>query len=357
MNIFKIAEKIDTIIFTEVTGMKIFMIGGTGLLGAQGAEELTKRGHRISSVALPPIPQGVKLPENMELTFGNYMDMSDAEIRNKMEGCGGFIFAAGVDERLEGPAPIYDMFYRYNIKPLERLLKMAKEAGTRHAVILGSYFSYFAREWKDLKLYDTHPYIRSRVDQANMALSFADDTMDVSVLELPYIFGTQPGRRPVWVFLVEQIRNMKGVTLYPKGGTAMVTVKQVGQCIAGALERGKGGRNYPVGYFDMTWKEMLTIIHKYMGVPNKKIITVPKFLYKLGMRSIIKDHAERGIQPGLDLMGLAEIMTREAFIDKEIIVKEFGVENDDIDKAIGESVKLSLDVLDGKIQAIGMKAE
>ena len=43
-------------------------------------------------------------------------------------------------------------------------------------------------------------------------MSYADDGFDVAVLELPYIFGTQPGRKPVWVFLVENIRSMKGVT-------------------------------------------------------------------------------------------------------------------------------------------------
>ena len=44
-------------------------------------------------------------------------------------------------------------------------------------------------------------------------MSFADDNFNVAVLELPYIFGTQPGRKPVWVFLVESIRKMPGVTI------------------------------------------------------------------------------------------------------------------------------------------------
>ncbi|SHO52483.1 NAD-dependent epimerase/dehydratase family protein [Anaerocolumna xylanovorans] len=337
--------------------MKVFMIGGTGLLGLEGAKELIRRGHEVSSIALPPIPEGVSLPPGMKLFFGNYMELTDEEIRNFMKGCEGFVFAAGVDERVEGPAPIYDTFYRYNIKPLERLLRIAKEVGVKHAVVLGSFFAYFNRIWKGQKLYDTHPYIRSRVDQANMALSFADENMDVSVLELPYIFGTQPGRKPVWVFLIEQISKMKGSTFYPKGGTAMVTVRQVGQCIAGALERGKGGKNYPVGYFNLTWKEMLTIMHKHMGTPDKRIITIPKFLYRLGMRSIINEYKEKGIEPGLDPIGLVEIMTNRAFIDKKIIVEEMGVKGDDIDKAIGESVRLCMEVLDGKQKTISMKGE
>lgn len=337
--------------------MKVFMIGGTGMLGSEGARELIKRGHCVSSISLPPIPTGANIPKEMELSLGNYLELTDDEIRGHMRGADSFVFAAGIDERVEGPAPVYDLFYKYNVKPLEKLLTIAKEEGVKQVVILGSYFTYFERTWPELNMYDTHPYIRSRVDQAKMALSFADENMAVSVLELPYIFGAQAGRKPVWVFLVEQIRAMKKKTMYPKGGTTMVTIKQVGQCIAGAVENGKGGQLFPVGYYNLTWVEMLTIFHKYMGTPDKKIVTIPKFLYKLGMKRMIKVAAEKGIEPGLDYMGLAEIMTREAFIDKKTIVDAFGVTEDDIDKAIGDSVGLCVVIIDENTQTIDMKCE
>ena len=63
----------------------------------------------------------------------------------------------------------------------------------------------------------------------------------------------------MWVFLVENIRSMKGVTLWPKGGSTMVTIRQVGQALAGALERNRGGNCYPIGWYNMSWKEMLKI--------------------------------------------------------------------------------------------------
>src|SRR5699024_1051484 len=139
--------------------------------------------------------------------------------------------------------------------PVKRLLKLAKECGVKHSVILGSYFSYFAKKHPEWKLTKYHPYIRSRIDQEEAAMSFAGKDFDVAVLDLPYIFGTQPGRKPVWVFLVENIRSMKNATLWPKGGSTMVTVKQVGQAIAGALERNRGGKCYPIGYYNMEWKQ------------------------------------------------------------------------------------------------------
>ena len=46
--------------------MNIFMIGGTGLLGCEAATQLIKMGHKVTSVALPPLPQGAPIPEEMD---------------------------------------------------------------------------------------------------------------------------------------------------------------------------------------------------------------------------------------------------------------------------------------------------
>lgn len=336
--------------------MKVFLIGGTGLLGSEAAAELIRRGHEVTALALPPVPEGAVLPPEMKLEFGSYLDLSDDDIRGQLAGCEGFVFAAGVDERVEGPPPIYELFKKYNIDPLERLLRIAKESGVRHAVVCGSYFAYFAAAWPKLELAKHHPYIRSRVDQERLALSFADEGFDVAVLQLPYIFGTQPGRKPVWVFLVEQIRGMKGKTMYPRGGTTMVTVKQVGQTVAGALERNRGGRAIPVGWYDLRWTEFLDIVHKHMGLPGRKVVTIPDWMYAIGGLQIRSQQRKAGHEGGLDMVAFTKLMTAECFIDKGPI-EALGVEPDDLDAAIGDSIRLSLALLDGTTRAIGMKGE
>lgn len=295
--------------------MKVFMIGGTGLIGSEVAKELIYRGHDVVSVALPPLPEGAVLPEKMEIQYGNYLEMSDEEIRKNMEGCEGFVFAAGVDERVEGPAPIYELYKKYNIDPMYRLLKIAKECGVKHVAICGSYFSYFAKTKPELELTKWHPYIRSRIDQEKAAMSFADDDFSVAVLELPYIFGTQPGRKPVWVFLVEQVMGMKKATMYPKGGSTMVTVKQVGQAIAGAIERNRGGKK------------------------------------------LMKEHKKNNIEGGLHMVKFTKLQCRNLFIDKSEGCDKLGVQPDDIDVAIGDSILLSNSIIEGKTQVIGMKGE
>ncbi len=335
--------------------MKIFMIGGTGLLGSEAARELIERGHEVASLALPPLPTGAVLHGKMKIEFGNYFEKTDDEMREYFKGCDGFVFAAGVDERVEGPAPIYDLFKKYNIDSVKRLLALAKECGIRHAVILGSYFSHFDKIRPELELSKHHPYVRSRRDQEAVALSFADENFDVAVLELPYIFGAQPGRKPVWVFLVESIRKMKKVTMWPRGGTAMVTTRQVGQAVAGALERNKGGNCYPIGYYNMTWKELLAIFHKHLGCPDKKIVTIPDFMFALVGLHVMRKQKRQGVEGGLNLVKFTKLQCSEQFIDKSLGCDFLGVTHDDIDAAIGESVRLCVDILDNKKDVVEMK--
>lgn len=337
--------------------MKTFIIGGTGLLGSASAAELINRGHEVRSVALAPLPQNAVFPEEMELVLGNFMTMTDAELTELMTACDSLVFAAGVDERVEFLAPVMEKYLLYNVHPVERILRIAKQIGVKRAVIMGSYFAYFAKQWPELKLAQKHPYIKSRIMQEEIALSFNGNSMDVMVLELPYIFGTQPGRKPVWTFLVEIIKNMKVFTLYTKGGTTMVTVHQVAQAVAGALEKGIGGKCYPVGWYNMSWKEMLSIFQNNMGLSGRKVITIPSFLFRLKGKQLMREFASKGIESGLNLVDFTEIQTAKTFIDKTIIMNELGVCDDDIEAAIGESVKLCLDALNGKEKLLEMKVE
>ncbi len=335
------------------------MIGGTGLLGCEAARIFLERGHAVKSVALPPLPEGAPIPEAMELEFCNIYEKSDEEIKAMMEGYDCFVFAAGIDERVEFPAPVYDAYYKYNIAPLKRILPLCKEIGMKNAVILGSYFSYAAKEWPEMKLTEKHPYIRSRIDQEEVAFSFADENFDVAVLELPYIFGTQPGRKPVWVILIEQIKMMDKLplTMYPGGGTAMLTVRQVGEVIVGAAEKSKGAKAWPISMYNQTWKEFLQIVYAARGMgDNRKILSIPAWMMRMGLGKVKKEYAEKGIESGIDVDGLADIMARNLFIDRKYSV-ELGATEDDIKAAITDSIKVSQAVYDGTAKLLEMKGE
>ncbi|MBQ4300758.1 MAG: hypothetical protein II765_04395, partial [Lachnospiraceae bacterium] len=125
----------------------------------------------------------------------------------------------------------------------------------------------------------------------------------------------------------------------------------------GALEYNHGGNCYPIGYYNMTWKEMLTIVHKYLGCPDRKIVTIPNWMYSIGGRNLMKEQKKNNIEGGLNMVKFTDLQCSNLFIDKSLGCDILHVEADDIDKAIGDSIKLCVDVLDGKTKAVEMRGE
>ena len=335
------------------------MIGGTGLLGCEAAKQLIKHGHKVTSVALPPLPVGAPIPEEMEIVFGDINKRSDDEIREMLKGQDVFIFAAGVDERVEFPAPVMDYYYKFNIAPLKRIFPLCKKAGVKRAVVLGSYFAFLAKEMPEKDFVDRNPYFRSRLAQEKVCEDACDENFSAKVLELPYIFGTQPGRKPVWVILIEQIAFMDKLpfTMYPAGGTAMLTCRQVGEVICGAAEREVPGfEAFPIGMYNKTWKEFLSVVYAARGMNGRKIVSVAPWMMKMGMGKIIKDYKERGIDSGMDPLNLPDIMNINLFIDRRY-AEELGATEDDIQAAIFDSIKISEAAYNGKVKLLEMKGE
>lgn len=340
--------------------MNVFMIGGTGLLGCEAAKQLIAHGHKVTSVALPPLPEGAPIPKEMEIIFGDINKRSDEEVEEMLKGNDVFIFAAGVDERVEFPAPVEDYYYKFNITPLKRMLPMCKKAGVKNAVVLGSYFSWLSKKYPEKGFQKKNKYFAARLQQEEVCRGFCDDDFSVKVLELPYIFGTQPGRRPVWTILIEQLKGMDKLpfTLYPKGGTSMLTCRQVGEVICGAAERTvKGFEAFPIGMYNMKWDKFLKIVYAARGMgADRKIVGVAPWMMKMGMFSIVKDYKKRGIDSGMDPFNLADIMDIDIFYSNKY-AKELGATEDDINAAITDSIKVSVEAEAGRVKLLEMKGE
>lgn len=319
--------------------MRVFMVGGTGFLGYHTVRELLARGHAVSTIALPPMPAEGLLPPGVAYRLGNVFALPDDEVRHMLAGHDGFMYAAGLDDRVIVDWPAYPKFREANVEQCGRLLRLAREAGARRAVVYGSYFTHCARMWPELRLPEVHCYIRSRVEQREAVLSMNAPGFSTTVLELPYIFGTMPGRKPLWTFLVDMLAKMGSTVYYPQrsGGTAMVTVEQVAKAAAGALERGEGGRSYAIGGLNMPWSEFVPLLVTAMG-SGARVRHLPKPLFRLANVVLAARHAIAGKEGGLSLPSLADIMYREAYIDPEPAMAALGYGEDDVREAIGRTV-------------------
>ena len=294
--------------------MNVFVIGGTGFIGYHAVKEFLLQGHRVTVLALPPLPVESLLPPEVETIFANLNELSDNEVSVLLHHQDAVVFAAGVDDRSVPQAPAYPFFHAENVEACRRFFTLSRQAGVKRGVLIGSYFAYFDRIWPQMKLSEHHPYIRSRQEQASISLGVSLPDLELMVLELPYVFGVMPGRLPLWAPLIHYIASPLPVLFYPRGGTNMVAVKHVAQAIVGAIEQGKAGEIYQIGEENLRWEQFLSRLSDIAG-KKKPIITIPDWTARLFTRLTALSFKIQRKEAGLNPVPFTDLQTAETFFD------------------------------------------
>jgi nucleoside-diphosphate-sugar epimerase len=321
---------------------KVVVIGGTGFLGYYAVKEFIRRGHSVTIVALPPLPEEGLFPKEVNIILANIDKLDDSSIMDILKGHDAIVFAAGADDRVIPRAPAYEFFYQANVRSCKRVLSLARQSGIKRGVILSSYFLHFDRTWPEEKLSEHHPYIRSRKEQAQQSMDVSLPDLQLMILELPYIFGSMPGRTPLWKPLIGYI-NSRYPLFYMRGGTNMIAVEHVGEAIVGAIEKGKAGHSYTVGDENLTWVEFLERILSILG-KKKRIVILPTWTVRLGLRLVELHHRLRGRESGLDPVRFAAIQTRNTFFDPAPAAEELGYGRGNLEEAFKDTVEACLRV-------------
>ncbi|GAK40823.1 NAD-dependent epimerase/dehydratase family protein [Paenibacillus urinalis] len=316
---------------------KVFILGQTGFLGYYTALELNKRHYQVSGISLPPAVADSLFPEEIEELYGDLNQYTDEEIIKLLDGVYAFIYAAGADERIVPDAPAVKFFYEANVLPTQRLARLARQAGVKKFVLFGSYFAHFAEKWTDLNLKTHHAYPRTRLLQEEIAIMESHGQMDVMTLRLPYIFGTMPGRTPLWTMMVDRVRDQDSVPVLP-GGTAMVTAQQVAQAAVGAIEFGQHQGKYAICDTNMKHTEFFQMIADELGQTNTKIVEVPLEAMKPAMEQHNAQVMSAGKEHGIHLDVTAVIQSRDAYLDPEDTMPILKYEKDDIYASIRETL-------------------
>lgn len=318
----------------------VFILGGTGLLGYHTVKELLSRGYHVSTVALPPMPAPELLPPEVECHLGDINEMTDKAILKILTDQDMFIYAAGADERVVPDAPAAKFFYEANVKPTQRLARLAREAGVKKFVVYGSYFAHAAEQWPELDL-KKQAYPRTRLLQEEVAILEGEGEMDVMSLRLPYIFGTMPGRDPLWTMFLPQIEG-KDIVPVLGGGTAMVTVKQVAEATVGALEHGKHGEKYAISGVNMKHQEFFQMIADVLGQKDTKIQVMPIEQMKPFYDKQDVEASEAGKEHGIHVGVTAEVQNIDLYIDPNDTMPTLKYNHDDIKAAIIETMERAI---------------
>ena len=319
---------------------KVLVLGGTGLLGHATVEELLSKGYEVKALSLPPMPDNFEFSsDKVENILVDIAELSDAEVLEILDDVDGVIYAIGADERTVPDAPSFSFFYKANVLTTQRLARLAVEAGVESFVIFGSYFAEFAERFTDTDLIK-EGYPATRILQEQIGMAEGEGKMRVSSLRLPYIFGSMPGRMPLWKMFTDQV---KGKEVYPvlKGGTVMVTVKQVAQAAVGALEKGDHRGTYAIGGINMKFKDFFEMMVEALGQEGKTEIPVlPLEAMLPAYEAVDKQTAEAGKEHGIKVAMGARMNDRDLYIDPTETMEQLGYEEDDVIAAIKESLAL-----------------
>ena len=285
--------------------MKVLVVGASGFIGQRIVERLRQGGHAITAVARSS-SDGIDCAVDATIA-------SEAELRELLAGHDAVVFAAGVDPRDVPRRPAYPVFHRGNVAPVVKLLDAARATGATRAVVLGSYFTHFARQHPEWDLAITHPYIRSRIEQARAAREAAGPNLPVTVLELPFVLGRTGNRLPTWAPPVAKWIRSRLPLFAPEGGSAVTTVSRVADTAVKALEQASD-TNIPVVDDNLTWTDFIERAADAAGYP-RPVHALPSDVVRAALTLIGAIQAITGKQSGLHPAQLANLVLKELFIE------------------------------------------
>lgn len=300
---------------------KLMIVGGTGFLGYYTTKLALSKGYEVSAIAIDDVELGDWWPKEVNVTIKDVFEASEDELVELLKGYDYMIYSVGPDDRITPKAPSYDFFHERLVVHASKVFRAAERAGIKKSVVYNSYFAYFARRYPELEMEKKHPYIRVRVEQAKL-LNEQKKNMEVVTLELPYIFGSMPGRQPIWrgVFL-DRFAYGKKIIFFPKGSTTMIAVEHIAEAGIGGLEYGKDGERYPIGDENKSFNWMLDTMMIAGRGKKKKIINPSGSICALGAKmTIIREDKKKGLEPGLDYeLVMKEIMSSDLVVEKEVL--------------------------------------
>lgn len=317
--------------------MRIAVFGGTGQLGHFVIKHLHQRGHQCLAIGLGGAPERGFLPPTTEFLPLNLETAEVHDLAQILNGYDVVIHSTGADGRNLFATPAIDSFRRANVEPVARLIQAMKLTRSRNLVILGSYYTAMERIFPSLDLSSISPYIASRKEQNQVAFASAGPEISVAILELPYIFGAAPGRSTLWGFYIDQIKTSKDVVQVHSGGTACVTMNQVGMATATACESHVGHRNYPMGGTNLKYREIFELFCRHLGM-SRSIVTAPANCFAEKALEQVNSLATRGLEGAYHPVKFLDVEEVDLYMDPGPAMQALSYGHESISEAIRESV-------------------
>ncbi|SFO95711.1 NAD-dependent epimerase/dehydratase family protein [Amycolatopsis rubida] len=241
--------------------MKVLVIGGTGMIGANTAVHLSGSGHAVT-VAGRHEPDADSLVAGLPVLLGDYAHGGFDEAA--LAPFDAVVFAAGQDIRHVSGWGDEEFWRTYQIEGVTAIAARAKRAGVGRFVQIGSYYHQVRPD-----LAETNSYVDARRLADEGARALAGDGFTVCTLNPPSIVGMAPGRstRQFAKMLAWAEGKLAGKVpdFAPAGGTNYLSVRSLAEAVEGALLRGESGAAYLVGDENLSFRDYFQLIFDVSG--------------------------------------------------------------------------------------------
>lgn len=233
--------------------MKTLIVGGTGFAGGYTATHMRDLGYDVTVMSRNRAP-GTSPMYELPYVEGNYV--TDNFEDSRLEGFEALVFCAGADIKYypqDGSISLEHFFRQANTEAIPRFFELARAAGIRRAVYLGSFYPQVAPD-----RIASDPYVRSRHEADEAIRRMSSTTFNVCSCNAPYILGYVPGLSVPHLRALARYAagHIPGAPMFaPPGGTNHMTCKSVAEALVGGLERGDSGKAYLIGDANLSWKE------------------------------------------------------------------------------------------------------
>jgi nucleoside-diphosphate-sugar epimerase len=257
--------------------MKVFVTGGTGLLGCNLIPRLLAQGHSVRAlIRSAPKARAILDPE-VELVEGDLLDVDS--FASSLQRCDALVHAAAYFSAYTQSRENDKLLHKINVRATSALLAAAHAGGVRNAVYVSSAGVLLPDPEGNLNEdnpYDrnsTDPYFQSKI-HTEMAIEqflLAHSKMRV-VLVLPSAM-LGPGDRgptPLGKMVISFLKGeMKAIL---PGSLALADVRDVAEGVVSALDRGESGERFLIGGRTYAFKEIVVNLARVSGLaaPSKQ---------------------------------------------------------------------------------------
>lgn len=311
----------------------VLVIGGFGFIGYHISKILSFNNWDVS---IAHRSKSSDYKSKYKLVHLDLNKISIEELKQLLRGYNSIIFCGGADDRKMPKGDAATFYYSENVLPCKKLVEASLGTSVQKIVILGSYLSHFDKMVPQWKMKERHPYIMSRYLQQKEPVELAQNSLQVSTLEIPYVFGSAPDKMPLWKPLVDYINKMP-LIFYSKGGTNIMSVEQVAESVLGVLNSAEYRTHWIIGSENVSWTELLQMIAKALG-KKRRVLLIPNFIVK-SITFLVRIYFKLiSKQTGLDPYHYADVQTSNTFLDVGDSMKTLGYDKVDMQESINKMV-------------------